>query len=157
MIQASSQRPGGEQSGSERPGGTPLMRVSVVRSGGFAGVIRTWHADATDEAEAADWRKLLDSCTWNDEAAVSETPVLTPPVCTHPSAAPPEATPRAPMTPEAAPPGADRFVYRISVVSATPAGSISRSDHDREATLSESQLTGPWRDLIDRVKRAAPQ
>ncbi|WP_350347050.1 protealysin inhibitor emfourin [Agromyces sp. G08B096] len=49
----------------------------------------------------------------------------------------------------AVPPEPDRFVYRIRC-------------EPHEATLAERQLTGPWRELVDRVRevseprRAAP-
>lgn len=42
----------------------------------------------------------------------------------------------------AAPAEPDRFVYRIRCA-------------PHEATLPERQLTGPWRDLVDRVRETA--
>ena len=43
--------------------------------------------------------------------------------------------------PPPAPPEPDRFVYRIRC-------------EPHEATLAERQLTGPWRELVDRVQEA---
>lgn len=43
--------------------------------------------------------------------------------------------------PRPAPPEPDRFVYRIRC-------------EPHEATLAERQLTGPWRQLVDRVQEA---
>ncbi|WP_353828879.1 protealysin inhibitor emfourin [Agromyces sp. SYSU T0242] len=44
-----------------------------------------------------------------------------------------------------APPEPDRYTYRIRCAS-------------HEATLAERQVTGPWRDLVDRVReRAEPE
>ena len=43
--------------------------------------------------------------------------------------------------PPPAPPEPDRFVYRIRC-------------EPHEATLAERQLTGPWRELVERVQRA---
>lgn len=44
--------------------------------------------------------------------------------------------------PVPAPPGPDRYTYRISCAS-------------RRVTLPEQQLVGPWRELVDRVREAA--
>ncbi|WP_208324034.1 protealysin inhibitor emfourin [Diaminobutyricimonas sp. TR449] len=40
-----------------------------------------------------------------------------------------------------APPQPDRYVYRVRCAR-------------REATIPEQQLTGPWRELVDRVREA---
>jgi hypothetical protein len=40
--------------------------------------------------------------------------------------------------------GRDRFVWRIEAHMAT---------HSREASVPDSQLTGPWRELVDRVQQ----
>lgn len=48
-------------------------------------------------------------------------------------------------TPPPAPPEPDRFIYRIRC-------------EPHEATLAERQLTGPWRELVERVQeRTEPE
>jgi hypothetical protein len=47
--------------------------------------------------------------------------------------------------------GADRFVYTIRVLVQAP-----KVEGERDARVPERQLTGPWRDLVDRVKAEAP-
>jgi Emfourin len=61
------------------------MRVAVSRSGGLAGIIRTWAVQLDDQPDHADELcRLVDDCPWNHP------PDLDPPG-----------------------PGADRFVYRL--------------------------------------------
>lgn len=63
------------------------MRVAVSRSGGLAGITRTWAVQLDDQPDLADELcRLVDDCPWN---------------------APPAAPPPEPG------PGADRFVYRL--------------------------------------------
>ncbi|MCS5723519.1 hypothetical protein N1028_11095 [Herbiconiux sp. CPCC 203407] len=51
------------------------------------------------------------------------------------------------------PDGADRIVYTIRVLVQAP-----EVEGERDARVPEQQLTGPWRDLVDRVKaEAAPR
>jgi hypothetical protein len=38
------------------------LRILVVRSGGFAGIPRSWSVEAEDDAEA--WQQLIDACPW---------------------------------------------------------------------------------------------
>jgi hypothetical protein len=40
--------------------------VSVVRSGGIAGIRKTWQAEAADAAGTR-WSTLIDDCPWDDE------------------------------------------------------------------------------------------
>ncbi len=50
-------------------GGRPAddrIVVSVVRSGGLAGIRKTWQAEATDAAGTR-WRALIDDCPWDEE------------------------------------------------------------------------------------------
>ncbi|MCR2801641.1 hypothetical protein QNO21_03350 [Microbacterium sp. zg-Y818] len=43
----------------------PALSVTVVRTGGIAGLRRTWRAaPAGDDAER--WLELIDRCPWND-------------------------------------------------------------------------------------------
>lgn len=81
----------------------------MVRSGGFAGLSRTWAVRVEEQQDPREWLGLIDDLPWNVRRV--------------------------------APPQPDRFVYRISV---------SR----RRITLSEQQLSGPWRDLVDKVRAA---
>lgn len=60
------------------------MRITVTRSGGFAGLRRTWAAEA-DTAGAPQWIALLEECPWD------------------------AADPTRPLPPY----GADRFVWRV--------------------------------------------
>ena len=63
----------------------PSVRVTVRRSGGFAGLVRTWRIE-TDPPGAAPWVDLIDRCAW-------------------------EAGPRHPDAPSA---GADRFTWDVT-------------------------------------------
>ncbi|PPF79645.1 hypothetical protein C5B96_12275 [Subtercola sp. Z020] len=98
----------------ERSG--PVVAVTVVRSGGFAGLKRTWEATAEDQSSAKDWLGFADSLPWGRVPSQDAT-------------------------------SADRFVYRIVIV--------VRSEVRHEATLPESELTGGWRELVDRVQQQA--
>ena len=86
------------------------MKISVVRSGGFAGIRREWALQVDDRDDRDEWLQLVAVLPWGARGR----PVA------------------APMMP-------DRFSYRIGV---------SR----RRITLPESELTGPWRQLVDRVR-----
>lgn len=87
------------------------LTISVVRTGGVAGLRRSWelHLDCDDAADS--WRPLLDACPWGAAASAG---------------------------------APDRFMYRIT------AG-------DRSATVAERDLSGPWRELTDRVRAASEQ
>jgi len=41
-----------------------LIAVTVTRTGGFAGLRRTWRAQP-DKTEAPQWRALIDGCPWD--------------------------------------------------------------------------------------------
>ena len=41
--------------------------LTVVRTGGFAGLKRQWRVDSAD-APGVDWPALIDACPWNDVA-----------------------------------------------------------------------------------------
>ena len=84
-------------------------RVSVTRSGGFAGLRRTWIVVVDEQPDADDWKQLLERIPWGRQ-------------------------PRRPAQP-------DRYVYEIR---------WSR----RRATLPEQQVTGAWRELVERVRKA---
>jgi hypothetical protein len=61
-----------------------VVAVTVTRTGGFAGLRRTWHAEP-DTAETPQWIALIDGCPWD----------------------------AADPTRELAPTGADRFVWHV--------------------------------------------
>jgi hypothetical protein len=86
------------------------VKISVVRSGGFAGLSRQWVVIVDQRDDRDDWLRLVHDLPWRDRPHV--------------------------------PPQPDRFVYRIRV---------SR----RQITLAEQQLSGPWRELVERVRAAA--
>lgn len=95
------------------------LTITVRRSGGVAGLSRTWTVSASDGSSVAAWWPLVESCPWDasDEAA--------------------------------APEGADRYVYAIRVE--TTAGSSS----ERDARVAEARLTGPWKELVTRVREGS--
>jgi hypothetical protein len=91
------------------------MIVTVQRSGGFAGLTRTWQVDVDAEPDTESWLVLLELVPWS----------------------------QAPARPRAVQP--DRFVWVISA-GTTPA---------KKAALPEQDVTGPWRELVDRVRAAS--
>jgi hypothetical protein len=122
------------------------MDVIVSRSGGIAGLRLTWRVDVDTQPDPDRWYVLIGEIPWEEAPA--------------------------------APPEPDRYTYRIRCephegaahAGADHAGAGHEGDdheptspkpHDdaaaeaREATLAERQLTGPWRELFDRVREAA--
>jgi len=89
------------------------MIVTVARTGGVAGLTRSWRVDVDAEPDTESWLVLLASLPWSE----------------------------APHEPAARP---DRFLWVVTV-EARPV---------REAALGEQQVTGPWRELVDRVRSA---
>ena len=87
------------------------MNVSVTRSGGMAGLKRTWAVATDEQPDRADWEELLGRLPWDERATSAPQP--------------------------------DRYVYEIR---------WSR----RTVILPEQLLTGPWRELVDRVKQSEP-
>ncbi|PRY69681.1 hypothetical protein B0I08_102358 [Glaciihabitans tibetensis] len=84
------------------------MKVYVTRSGGIAGLRRTW-AVATDEQPDREWwEELLGRLPWDERSSC--------------------------------PPQPDRYVYEIR---------YSR----RRVTIPEQLVTGPWLELVERVKQ----
>ncbi len=86
------------------------MKISVVRTGGFAGLRQQWVVVVDRRDDRDDWFRLVQDLPWRERPSVDPQP--------------------------------DRFVYRIRV---------SR----RQITLAEQQLSGPWRELVDRVRAAS--
>ncbi|SFR88081.1 hypothetical protein SAMN05428970_3525 [Agromyces sp. CF514] len=98
------------------------MDVFVARSGGLAGIRLTWHVKVDDQPDADDWFVLIEEIPWNE----------VPPV----------------------PPEPDRFTWDIRCEPSDPTEPGGRDPiaQTAEATLAERQLTGPWRQLVDRVR-----
>jgi len=42
---------------------TPVLRIEVERTGGFAGLSRSWHVEPAGDERAA-WLALVESCPW---------------------------------------------------------------------------------------------
>ncbi|WP_082462223.1 protealysin inhibitor emfourin [Agromyces sp. Leaf222] len=109
------------------------MDVFVARSGGLAGIRLTWHVRVDDQPDADDWFVLIEEIPWDD-------------------------VPPAPAEP-------DRFTWDIRCEPADeqPPAASTTTQKAAEVTLAERQLTGPWRQLVDRVrettepKREAPR
>lgn len=102
------------------------VTVTVVRSGGFAGLRRQWVA-APPPADRPRWVALIDDCPWDEVASGDEAPRG-------------DADADGAPTP---PPAADRFVWRIDV---------RRGADERDVRLPETRLHGPWRQLVDEVQ-----
>ena len=127
MAQQPDDGPG--DAGVSRDAGGPAVSVTVVRSGGLAGMRRRWVVEA-DASDADPWIALVEACPWDDCAADP------------PGAAGAAATGSA----TAGSAGADRFAYSVS---ATVPGAT------RHAELAESDASGAWRELIDAVHEAS--
>ena len=84
------------------------MKITVTRSGGFAGLTRVWSVEVSNHSESEQWKALIDRLPWGQNDKTSEEP--------------------------------DRYSYLV------------RCDQN-EARISERALTGPWRELLDRVRQ----
>lgn len=91
-----------------------VLVITIVRTGGFAGLRKQWEVAADDPEEAEKWRPVIEACPWDEE---------------------PDSIPEP-----------DRFVYQINT---KLPGKVCR------ATVPEQHLTGPWRELLDRVREEA--
>ena len=85
------------------------FEISVVQSGGFAGLRRSWTIEVTAPADAERWLPIIEACPWDQDEAAG-----------HP----------------------DGFVYAVQAA-------------QHSAVVPESQLEGPWRELVDEVRRSA--
>ena len=86
MAQQPDDGPG--DAGVSRDAGGPAVAVTVVRSGGLAGMRRRWVVEA-DASDADPWIALVEACPWDDCGSASASSA---------------SNPR----------GADRFSYRLS-------------------------------------------
>lgn len=50
------------------------MRVTVSRSGGFAGIRLTWQIQLDDRPDASEWLALIAELPWNELTAVAPEP-----------------------------------------------------------------------------------
>ena len=87
----------------------PPFVITVVRSGGFAGLRREWSVEVSSPDEAARWDPIIEACPWEQECD--------------------DGSP-------------DAFVYALRVA-------------DRTAMVPEVHLEGPWRTLVDEVRRSS--
>lgn len=139
--------------------GASLIVITVGRSGGFAGLSRTWRVSA-DAADADRWIALVDDCPWSPAGESSEEKDGSDDSANPPGGSavrdaenPPSPAERAPRTegePEPPPPARapgtpDRYSWTITA---------RRADAHYTARLSEAEATGPWRALIDAVREA---
>lgn len=99
------------------------MNISVVRTGGFAGVRRTWRVDvgAQPHGTVEEWLQVVEACPWSEGVDLDGDGVP------------------------------DRFVFVITVES-LPVESGEGSE--LQATLPETRVVGPWRQLVERVQSA---
>lgn len=84
--------------------------ITVVRTGGFAGLRAEWTVEVSVPREAEQWRPIIEACPWDasDHASARR----------------------------------DGYVYDVRVA-------------DHEAVVPEQDLEGPWRELVDEVRRRA--
>jgi len=133
----------------------PLVAVTVVRTGGIAGMRRSWSVEAVEAEDAERWVLLVDACPWDEHAADGD---AGPPGDARRSGrdrSPAGAPGPSPADGHAArrvgrslPP--DRFSYDIRARQRRDEALV-----DRHVVLAESRLTGPWRTLADEVRQRA--
>ncbi|WP_052521193.1 protealysin inhibitor emfourin [Agreia bicolorata] len=102
------------------------MNITVVRTGGFAGLRRIWRVEIDTASESAldEWSQILDACPWNEAIDLDGDGVP------------------------------DRFVFVITVESPPDASAAASDAVDSElrATLPETRVVGPWKQLVNRVQ-----
>ena len=110
------------------------MKVTVTRSGGFAGIARRWQVFVEREPDEESWILLLRQLPWDEVA-------------------------REPAQP-------DRYLYRINCEPRKTAQGDEQEarkprtlplPEPREVVIPEQRLTGPWRELVDRVRERDEQ
>ncbi|MHA6668694.1 protealysin inhibitor emfourin [Homoserinimonas sp. A447] len=50
------------------------MRITVIRSGGFAGLSRQWSVRVEEQPDEEQWRELIDRLPWDRETAAPDEP-----------------------------------------------------------------------------------
>lgn len=113
----------------------PAVVVTVVRSGGIAGLRRQWRVQP-DLEHRSEWERLVEACPWGDAASGPAGPG-------HSAGSGDPAGSRESAGP-ALGPDRDRYVWAIDAV---------LLDDHHHATMSDREVIGPWRDLVDRVRQ----
>jgi len=112
-VAADGSRPREDGSSNGKDRGTGLVViVTVTRSGGIAGIRRSWRAQAEEDA-ASPWIARIEECPW--DAVERRSPAQ----------------------------GADRFMWDVNA---------RCGEEARRAELADSDVRGPWRELIDAVR-----
>jgi hypothetical protein len=135
------------------------MDVFVARSGGIAGIRLSWHVKVDDQPDADDWFLLIEEIPWNDvPPAPAEPDRFTWDIRCEP------AEPQAPGQQASEQQASEQQAseqqaseQQASEPQATePPAPLPPAPLQKaaEATLAERQLTGPWRELVDRVREA---
>jgi hypothetical protein len=110
------------------------MKVTVTRSGGFAGLARRWQVFVEREPDEESWILLLGRLPWDEVAEEPAQP--------------------------------DRYLYRINCEPRKTAENEAPDAPERrepviaeprEVVIPEQRLTGPWRELVDRVRERDEQ
>lgn len=136
------------------PSSIEQVTVLVVRSGGFGGLRRAWRVRA-EGTDAQEWLGLVRACPW-DAAPGAESGAGADRFCWEVIAA---GTVPAPDEPAGASDGGDfsppdaRAPSGISPAESEPAtgnGTAAATEH--RAVLAETDVAGPWRDLIEAVR-----
>lgn len=124
------------------------MRITVTRSGGFAGMRRQWSVEPAGPEEDR-WRALVEACPWDRPETPGADAGTGSGAATGPGADAGPAADASAAPPAAAAPGPagrspvrDGFTYTFEAA-------------DRRATLSESAVVGPWRTLAEEVRESA--
>jgi hypothetical protein len=114
VAAARSDEPRTEAGSSDGAGRADDLRVivTVTRSGGIAGIRRSWRAQAEEDA-ASRWIARIEECPW--DAVEQSRPAE----------------------------GADRFMWDVNA---------RCGEEARRAELADSDVQGPWRELIDAVR-----
>jgi hypothetical protein len=50
------------------------MRITVIRSGGFAGISRQWSVRVEEQPDEDQWRELIDRLPWDRDNAAADEP-----------------------------------------------------------------------------------
>ncbi|MFJ6000777.1 hypothetical protein [Arthrobacter sp. NPDC092385] len=114
------------------------MKIEITRSGGFAGLTRTWTLEVSRTEAEQRWLPLA-------EAEAGSTGSGAPPGVASPGGVSSGGVSSGGGSSEAPAPGAqrDRFTYRIAI-------------GYTEVHVPESRLEDPWRELIERARAAPP-
>lgn len=50
------------------------MRITVIRSGGFAGISREWSVRVEEQPDEEQWRELIDRLPWDRQSPAPDEP-----------------------------------------------------------------------------------